>query len=156
MSDIHIVREYPHPPAKVWRALTDPRLMELWMVAARPEGFSAIVGNRFRFVGKPQIGWSGVVDCVVLEARAPSLLRYSWAADGGAETQVTYLIEPIPGGTRFTFDHTGFTGLGGLLLSKLVMTPIRKRMFGVRVPAVLDDVDEAGTLRLGSLLKPSS
>jgi uncharacterized protein YndB with AHSA1/START domain len=38
MSDIRIVRDYPHPPAKVWRALTDPALMALW--GMRPEGFA--------------------------------------------------------------------------------------------------------------------
>jgi uncharacterized protein YndB with AHSA1/START domain len=30
MSDIHIVNPYPHPPEKVWRALTDPDLVSLW------------------------------------------------------------------------------------------------------------------------------
>jgi len=154
MSDIHIVRDYPHPPAKVWRALTDPGLMELWMIAARPEGFSTVVGTRFRFVGKRQPGWSGIVDCEVLEARAPSLFRYAWVADGGDATQVTYRVEPIDGGARFTFEHTGFTGIGGFLLAKLVMTPIRKKMFGVRIPALLADVDDDGALRPGSTLKP--
>jgi uncharacterized protein YndB with AHSA1/START domain len=155
MSDIRIVREYPHPPAKVWRALTDPALMTLWMVAARPEGFKTVVGTRFTFVGKPQMGWSGIVDCELLEAREPSLLRYSWRADAGDLTKVTYRLEPHGSGTRFTFEHTGFTGIGGFLLAKVVMTPIRKKMFGVRVPAVLADVDDEGKLRPGSTLVPS-
>ena len=30
MSDIRIVRDYPHPPAKVWRVVTDPALIPLW------------------------------------------------------------------------------------------------------------------------------
>lgn len=53
MSDIRIVRDYPHIPAKVWRAVTDPVLIPLWTSTgqgARPEGFSATVGTRFRFV----------------------------------------------------------------------------------------------------------
>jgi uncharacterized protein YndB with AHSA1/START domain len=156
MSEIRITRDYPHPPAKVWRALTDPVLMERWMIAARPEGFSTAVGTRFQFVGKPQPGWSGVVDCEVLEARAPEVFRYAWTADGGAATQVTYWLEPHAGGTRFTFEHIGFTGIGGFLLSKLVMTPIRKKMFGVRVPALLDDVDDDGQLRAGRGIKSRS
>ena len=32
MSEIHIVRDYPYPPAKVWRAVTDPALVPLWTV----------------------------------------------------------------------------------------------------------------------------
>jgi uncharacterized protein YndB with AHSA1/START domain len=142
VNDIRIVRDYPHPPAKVWRALTEPELMSRWMIAAKPEGFSTEVGTRFRFVGKPQPGWSGVVECEVLEAREPSLLRYAWTLDDGQITHVTYRLEPHPNGTRFTFEHTGFTGLGGFFLAKLVMTPVRKKMFGVRVPAVLDDVGD--------------
>jgi uncharacterized protein YndB with AHSA1/START domain len=27
MADIHIVHDYPHPPAKIWRAVTDPELI---------------------------------------------------------------------------------------------------------------------------------
>lgn len=156
MSDIHIVRDYPHAPAKVWRALTEPELMARWMIAARPEGFSTVVGTRFQFVGKPQPGWSGVVDCEVLEARAPSLFRYSWRADGGDLTRVTYRLEPIAAGTRFTFEHTGFTGIGGFFLAKLVMTPLRKKMFGVHIPALLADVDDDGSLLAGSRGKPKS
>jgi uncharacterized protein YndB with AHSA1/START domain len=152
LSDIRIVREYPHPPAKVWRALTDPALIALW--ATRTEGFSTAVGTRFKFIGRPMPGWGGVVDCEVLEARAPSLLRYSWVADEGDVTQVTYRLEPIAGGTRFTFEHTGFVGVGGFLLAKLVMTPVRKKMLGVRIPAVLGDVDDEGKLRPGSTLEP--
>lgn len=33
------------------------------------------------------------------------------------------------------------------------MTPIRKKMFGVRIPALLNDVDDDGKLRSGSTLK---
>ena len=154
MSEIRLVHEYPYPPATVWLALTDPALMRFWMVAARPEGFGAAVGTRFKFIGKPQFGWNGIVLGEVLESRAPSLLRYSWVADEGDAMVVTYRLEPHGGGTRFTFEHTGFTGVGGLLLSKAVMTPIRKTMFGVNLPALLADLDEEGKLRSGSTLRP--
>ena len=48
MSEIHIVRDYPQPPAKVWRALTDPALIPRWTstgAGGRPEGFSTAVGT---------------------------------------------------------------------------------------------------------------
>jgi Activator of Hsp90 ATPase homolog 1-like protein len=106
------------------------------------------VGTRFRLIGKPQIGWSGIVDCDVLEAREPSKLRYSWVADGGDVLQLSYRLEPHNGGTRFTFDQTGFKGVGGFLLAKLVMTPVRKKMFGARIPALLDDLDPIPRRRL--------
>ena len=151
MSDIRIVRDYPHPPAKVWRAVTDPALVPLWTATGqggRPEGFSPVVGNRFRFVAKPNRFWRGIVDCEVLEVRAPSLLRYSWVGDeGGAATYVTYRLEPWAGGTRFTYEHTGFTGVGGFVMAKLVLGPVRTRMLSVGLPAVLDDLADDGTLR---------
>jgi uncharacterized protein YndB with AHSA1/START domain len=153
MSDIRIVRDYPHPPSKVWRALTVPALMALW--AMRPEGFEPVVGNRFKYVAKPQPGWRGFVECKVLEAREPSVLRMSWVGDDkGTTTFVTYRLEPHAGGTRLTFEHVGFTGLGGFILARLMMGPGWKKMLGKTIPAVLDELDESGNLRAGSLLKP--
>jgi uncharacterized protein YndB with AHSA1/START domain len=154
MTDIHIVRDYPHPPAKVWRAVTDPELIPLWTATgqgARPAGFAPVPGTRFQFIAKPMPGWRGIIDCEVLEAREPALLRYSWT-DDGTTTHVTYRIEPHQGGTRFTFDHTGFTGAGGFFLAK-VLGAVRKKMLTTGLPAVLDDLDETGALRATSALR---
>jgi uncharacterized protein YndB with AHSA1/START domain len=153
MSDIRIVRDYPHARRKVWRALTDPALMALWMM--RPEGFEPVVGTRFKLVAKPEPGWRGFVECEVLEAREPSRLRYSWVGDEKRPPmEVTYSLEPHGSGTRLTFLHTGFAGVGGFILAKLMMGPGWKKMLGVRVPEVLADVDDEGKLRVGSALKP--
>lgn len=76
----------------------------------------------------------------VLEVREPSLLRFSWVGDeGGAAAYVTCRIEPVAGGTRFTYEHTGSTGAGGFLLAKLLGS-VRRRMLTVGLPAVLDDM----------------
>ncbi|NUO52775.1 MAG: SRPBCC domain-containing protein [Polyangiaceae bacterium] len=153
MSDIRVVRDYPHPPKKVWRALTDPALIALWNM--RPEGFEPTVGTRFKLMAKPQPGWRGFVECQVLEAREPSVLRYSWVGDeNGKTTEVTYELEPIPGGTRLVFKHTGFTGIGGFILSKLMMGPGWRKMLSRSIVAVLDDLDDQGVLRPESALKP--
>lgn len=159
MSDIRIVRDYPHPPAKVWRAVTDPALIPLWTATGaggRPEGFTTTVGTKFRFVAKPKPGWNGVVDCEVLEVDEPSLLRYSWADEGSSDvTQVLYRLEPHAGGTRFTYEHTGFTGVGGVFMAKL-LGRVRRKMLSVGLPAVLDDLDDNGALRPTSTLKSKS
>ncbi|MEU5597291.1 SRPBCC domain-containing protein [Streptomyces sp. NPDC020298] len=153
MSAIHIVRDYPHSPAKVWRALTDPALIPLWTATgagARPEGFTTTVGAGFRFVAKPKPGWSGIVDCVVLEVDEPRLLRYSWTDPGGGETtEVAYRVEPHAEGTRFSYDHTGFTGVGGFFMAQF-LGRVRRKMLSVGLPAVLDDLDEGGRLRPGA------
>jgi uncharacterized protein YndB with AHSA1/START domain len=158
MSTIRIVREYPHPSAKVWRALTDPALIPLWTATGaggHPEGFAPVEGTKFQFVAKPRPGWNGVVDCEVLEVDAPSLLRYSWTdSAGGDVTQVVYRLEPHAGGTRFVYEHTCFTGVGGFFMAKL-LGHVRTKMLRVGLPAVLNDLDDEGRLRPGSTLKPN-
>lgn len=153
MTDIRIVRDYPHSPAKVWRALTDPALIALW--AMRPEGFAAVVGNRSRFVAKPQPGWRGFVECEVLEVRERELLRYSWIGnEGDAPTFVSYRLEPHSGGTRLVFEHAGFKGLGGFLLAKLMMGPGWRKMLRGPFESVLAELDANGTLPPGTTLAP--
>ena len=154
MSDIRIVRDYPHPPAKVWRALTDPALIALW--GMRPEGFAPVAGTRFKLVARPQPGWRGFVECEVLEAREPSILRCSWLGEDDSKkmTQVLYSLAPHGAGTRLTFEQTGFSGLGGFLLAKLMMGPGWKAMLSRALVAVLEDLDESGRLRAGSTLQP--
>jgi uncharacterized protein YndB with AHSA1/START domain len=160
MSEIRIVRDYPHPPEKVWRAVTDPALIPLWTATGaggRPEGFSPTVGTKFKFIAKPKPGWNGVVDCEVLEVKEPSLLRYSWiGGDGGGDvTEVVYRLEPHAGGTRFTYEHTGFTGIGGIFMAKL-LGHVRTKMLSAGLPAVLDDLGDDGHLRPTSTLKAKS
>ncbi|MGW3094969.1 SRPBCC family protein [Streptomyces sp. NPDC001102] len=142
MSEILIVRDYHHPPERVWRAVTDPELIPLWTATgagARPEGFATTVGTKFKFIAKPKPGWSGVVVCKVLEVREPSLLRFTWQDQGGgAVTEVAYRIEAHGNGTRFTYHHTGFTGAGGFFMAK-VLGSVRAKMLTEGLPAVLDD-----------------
>lgn len=142
MSEFRIVREYPHPIAKVWRVLTDPELVPRWThtgQGGRPEGFEPVVGNKFRFVAKPMPGWRGIVDCEVLEVDAPNLLRYTWQGDEkGKPSYISYRLEPSAAGTRFTWEHTGFTGIGGFVMSRLLRS-VRLKMLTVALPEVLDD-----------------
>ncbi|MEY2936851.1 MAG: hypothetical protein RL033_7600 [Pseudomonadota bacterium] len=150
MSEFRIVNEYPQPPAQVWRALTDPELIPAWTATGkggRPVGFSTQVGTEFQFLAKPMPGWNGVVQCKVLEAVEPRLLRYSWRGDEGGEvTLVTYRLEPQGGGTRFTWEHTGFTGIGGLLVCKLLAF-VRRKMLGEALRGVLERIDEPSQAR---------
>jgi len=153
MTVIRVVRDYRHAPAKVWRALTEPRLMALW--GMRPEGFSLRAGTRFKLFGKPNRSWRGFIECELLEAREPCLLRFTWDDDGtGQPTTLTYTLEPRAGGTRLTVEHAGFKGARGFVLAKLIMTPGWKKMLGTSFPAVLADLDEKGALRPDSGLRP--
>ena len=142
MSEFRITRDYPHPIERVWRVLTDPELVPRWTTTGqggRPEGFAPVAGTKFRFIAKPVAGWRGIVDCEVLEVDAPALLRYSWIGDeGAAPSFVSYRLRPIDGGTRFTWEHTGFTGIGGFFMGRLLRS-VRAKMLTVALPTVLDD-----------------
>ena len=61
-------------------------------------------------------------------------------------TEVVYRLEPRAGGTRFSYEHTGFTGLGGVFMAQL-LGHVRRKMLRVGLPAVLDDLNDDGTLR---------
>src|SRR3954466_13502193 len=131
MSEFRIVCDYPYPIEQVWRVLTEPGLVAQWTVTGqggRPEGFEPVAGTHFRLIAKPVMGWRGIVDCEVLEVDAPRLLRYTWRGEeDGKPTMVSYRIEPRVNGTRFMFDHTGFTGLGGFFMAKL-LGAVRRKM----------------------------
>ena len=53
-----VERELAHPPEKIWRALTQPQLIEEWLLKG---DFKPDVGHRFNL----SADW-GVVDCQVL------------------------------------------------------------------------------------------
>jgi uncharacterized protein YndB with AHSA1/START domain len=54
-----VEREIPHPPEKLWRALTQPHLIQEWLMK---NDFKPTVGHRFNLRGD----WGGVLDCEVL------------------------------------------------------------------------------------------
>jgi uncharacterized protein YndB with AHSA1/START domain len=144
MSEYTVTRDYPYAIEVVWNVLTDPAQVARWTTSGqggRPEGFAAVPGTRFRFVGKPTIGWAGVVHCEVISVDAPRALHYTWRGeeDAGDVTDVTYRLEEIAGGTRFTWHHTGFTGVGGFAMAKLLGS-VRRKMLTEGVPRVLEAV----------------
>lgn len=96
---VSLERDLPHPPAKVWRALTLPHFMEAWLMKT---DFAAKLGHRFEFRGD----W-GSVDGEVLAIEPERSLSYRWDAMG-LESIVTWTLTPIAGGTRLRMDQTGF------------------------------------------------
>jgi uncharacterized protein YndB with AHSA1/START domain len=105
-----IEREMPHPPEKIWRALTESPLIEAWLMK---NDFRPVVGHRFNFRSTPMPHWNGVVDCQVLVVEPHERLSYSWNASGdeaadGLETIVTWTLTPTEGGTQVRMEQSGF------------------------------------------------
>lgn len=94
-----IERVLAHPPAKVWRALTEPELIGAWLLPAR---FAPVVGHRFVL----EADW-GTVACEVREVVPPVRLVYTWDA-GDLRSVVAWTLTATPGGTRLRMEQTGF------------------------------------------------
>jgi uncharacterized protein YndB with AHSA1/START domain len=108
-KSIVVERTMPHPPEKVWRALTQAPLIEQWLMK---NDFQPVVGHRFQFRATPVPGWSGVTNCEVLEADPPSRLVYSWGdgseSESGLRTVVTWTLTPADGGCHVRMEQSGF------------------------------------------------
>jgi uncharacterized protein YndB with AHSA1/START domain len=94
-----VEREIPHPPEKIWRALTQPQLIEEWLMK---NDFKPVVDHRFNL----RADW-GIVDCQVLAVEPNKTLSYTWAAYGLASV-VTWTLTPTSAGTRLRIEQSGF------------------------------------------------
>jgi uncharacterized protein YndB with AHSA1/START domain len=94
-----VEREMPYSPEKLWRALTQPHLIEEWLMK---NDFKPAVDHRFKF----SADW-GAVDCQVLTVEPNRTLSYTWAAYG-LESVVTFTLSPTSTGTRLRMEQTGF------------------------------------------------
>jgi uncharacterized protein YndB with AHSA1/START domain len=102
-------RLYDAPAAVVWRALTESRLVALWLME---NDFEPRVGHHFTLRSKPNFVWDGIVRGEVLEVVENQRLRYTWkGAPKMPETVVSWEISRQDGKTRLAMSHTGFSGL---------------------------------------------
>jgi uncharacterized protein YndB with AHSA1/START domain len=99
-----IEREMPHPPEKIWRALTQGPLIEEWLMK---NDFQPVTGHRFSFRSTPVPGWDGVIDSEVLVIEPNSKLSYSWGTMGTMSV-VTWTLTPTKAGTHLRMEQTGF------------------------------------------------
>lgn len=139
LKKISLSWELPHPPAKVWRALTDPALVARWLM---DNDMPAETGKAFTFRTEPMPWWDGIIHGEILELEPQRRLNYSWKGGPAAalvETVVTWSLLPVAGGTRLELEHSGFrpeaaqafagAGLGW------------KRNVGERMAGVLEGLD---------------
>jgi uncharacterized protein YndB with AHSA1/START domain len=117
-----------HPPAKVWRALTDPAMHAKWWAAG---DVRAETGHRFTL----DMGKWGQQPCEVVSVEPERLLRYSFAP-GTLDTTITWRLEPEGEHTLLHLEHSGFD----------VDSPMGKMAYegmGGGWPAVLARIDAA-------------
>ena len=99
-----VEKEFPHPPEKVWRALTESSLIEQWLMK---NDFQPVAGHPFTLRAEPVPNWNGVIDCQVIAAEPFRTLSYFWGAFG-LESVVTWTLTPTGAGTHVRMEHSGF------------------------------------------------
>jgi uncharacterized protein YndB with AHSA1/START domain len=103
---------FPHPPETVWEYLTNPELMELWLMK---NTFQPMIGADFQFRTNPipSLDFDGIFYCRVLEIIPFKKLSYSWKSGPGEgmitlDSVVVWTLEPVAKGTELFLEHRGF------------------------------------------------
>ena len=104
MRTLVVERDIAFPPEKLWRALTQPHLIEEWLMK---NDFKPVAGHRFKLRSEPRPNVNVVVDCEVLEVEPNKTLSYTWAAFG-LESIVTFTLTPTSTGTLLRMEQSGF------------------------------------------------
>lgn len=106
IRSVIVEREFPHPPEKLWRALTEPHLIEEWLMKS---DFKPEIGHSFNLRGD----WGGVLDCEVLNVSPHEELAYTWNFDSddaafALQSTVTFTLTPTDAGTLLRMEQKGF------------------------------------------------
>jgi uncharacterized protein YndB with AHSA1/START domain len=101
-----VEREFSFPPEKIWRALTQPHLIEEWLMK---NDFKPVVGHSFNLRGE----WGGVLDCEVLTVEPNRTLSYTWNfkhedAAYNLSSVVIFTLTPTLTGTHLRVEQSGF------------------------------------------------
>src|SRR5678816_1585473 len=93
-----LVRNLSHPPATVWKALTEPEHLREWAPFDSDRNLSTVGTAKLTTVGAPT---PMVSETQVKRADAPKVLEFNW---GGQD--IRWELEPkAGGGTRLTLWH---------------------------------------------------
>jgi uncharacterized protein YndB with AHSA1/START domain len=92
-----LVRELRHPPATVWKALTDPEDLREWAPFDADRNLGTVGSAILSTMGTPT---PHVSETQVKRADAPRVLEFSWAGQ-----DIRWELEPLGGGTRLTLWH---------------------------------------------------
>lgn len=111
LPSVTIIRRIKAPPAKIYAALTEPKLMLRWWGPDAGPTISAEadvqLGGRFSVVFRLLNGDEHNPTGVYQEVIPDRKLVFTWEWPGTPERNslVTFLLEPIDGGTMLTLIH---------------------------------------------------
>lgn len=98
-TDILFRRDFAHPPARVWRGLTEPALIQQWLGAMKRCEMDARPGGAFHYEWEEFSFWGPVV-----AADAPHHMTHVEHFSGDASYRVEVTIDLVArgAGTRMT------------------------------------------------------
>jgi uncharacterized protein YndB with AHSA1/START domain len=92
------IRDFPHPPEKVWRALTDPGEIKQWAPYDASRDLARTGDATLTMVdGETRMD----MPAVVTRSEPPTLLEFTWDED-----LLRWELERTDEGTRLTLRHT--------------------------------------------------
>ena len=102
--------EFPHPPAKVWAALTTAEGLSAWF------GKEATIDLRPGDSAAMSFGGGHTASMRVERVEEPAVFGYTWhiyglPQDDPRRTYVEFTLEPAAAGTRLTVVESGFAQL---------------------------------------------
>jgi uncharacterized protein YndB with AHSA1/START domain len=102
---VTVERDLPFPPDKIWRALTQPQLIEQWLMK---NDFKPQVGHHFTLSQE----W-GKLDCEVLAIEPTTRLSYTWNhvhddPNFALKSVVNWTLTPTAKGTHLRMEQSGF------------------------------------------------
>jgi len=93
--ELRFERQLPHPPERVWRALTEPVELRSW----HPTPCELDPGGRVRFLALPNV--PAMADGEVLAIDPPRLLSHTWGED-----RLTWELRPHGAGCLLVLTHS--------------------------------------------------
>lgn len=133
MTEINLDVDFPHPAERVWRALTDPRLVEEWFAL---NDLVSEAGTRGHFWPAGMAGLTGPIDVEMVDITPQQQIKMVWQADQ-LHTRVSWALSEIPGGTRLSIAQIGFLGTQGTARRRTLRATY-EQVFRENLGAVLD------------------
>lgn len=139
MTEIRIDFDFGHPPALVWRALTERRQLARWFM---PGDLQPIQGSKFQLLPDALPGFDGPIAGQVLEVSAERRLVMRWKGEQ-LHARVAWELKAKPEGCLLMVSQSGFLGVQGSARRQALVSTY-DRLFGERLPAVLDGLAGKG------------
>lgn len=133
MAQVRLEADLAHPPERVWRALTDARLLSEWFMVT---DFTPRPGSRFTLALVHLTGMTGQLAAELLELREPERMVMRWQGEN-LHTTVVWELTGTESGCRITMVQSGFVGAPADLRRR-ALTAAYTQLFTERLPRLLD------------------